>query len=213
MSYRPQQPHGPPPAASGPYSHPQGFPNQPLQQPYGFVSPPGGFGGFPGPRRRRRRAVFWFGSVVVIAVIAAVLVTGLVAPGWMRGSAGNCAGAGCTGGDGGGGGGSSHVPPNALAQKFVDALNKKDADATGQMLCSMNNAGTLDANTAIEKIISKNEQLRFDRAHKSGSGDDEGIHGYGFQTRRNDFSAAVSVKQNPAKNVPCMRAVDSADLH
>lgn len=83
MSYRPQQPYGRPPGSSGPYYDQQGLPNQLGRQQYGFVPPPGGFGAFPVASRRRSRKVVWIGGMAGVFAAAAVLVTGLMVPGWM----------------------------------------------------------------------------------------------------------------------------------
>lgn len=83
MSYRPQQPYGPPPVSSGPYYDPQSPPNQLGRQQYGFVPPPDGFGAFPVTSPRQPRKGLWIGGFTGIFVATAVLVTGLMVPGWM----------------------------------------------------------------------------------------------------------------------------------
>jgi hypothetical protein len=97
-----QNPYGPPPGGQypgyqpggpqqpGPYGPPQGPPpGQYGQQPPGNFPPPPG-GGFPGgpggePPKGGKKGL-WIGlSAGAVVVIAALLITGLAAPGWMLG--------------------------------------------------------------------------------------------------------------------------------
>lgn len=152
MTYPPQQPgrygpgpqgpypppHGPyppppqggyqqPPAGHPPQGHPQGYP------PPGYAGPGGQYPGGGMPPKRNTGLIV--GLVVGGLAVIAVLVTGLVAPGWMLG------------------GDDQHsrrqaAPQNtarAVTQRVVDAMNRGDTrSATGEV-CAGSSPGVLDS--------------------------------------------------------------------
>ncbi|MGH3435815.1 MAG: hypothetical protein ACRDRN_05040 [Sciscionella sp.] len=144
MTYPPQQPgpnggqdpYGQQPGGSGQPGQPGGGFGQPQPGPYGgqpqpgqygqqppggFGPPPGGgFGDYPGgPPPKGGRKGLWIGlGSAGVVIVAAVLVTGLVAPGWMVSDS-----------------------PQDVATKAFDAINGRHANDLNAVLCDQSSSG------------------------------------------------------------------------
>lgn len=156
MTYPPQpgQPPGPYGQPQQPYPQQGGYPQQPYpQQQYpqagypqggypqaGYPQqqyPPAGqygqgFGGPPQPPKKSKTGL-WIGVGVGAVVIIALVITGFVAPGFFLGKSGGTTTASPPS--------TSKPPPppsspgNALADKFIAAVNAKDAAGAAALLC------------------------------------------------------------------------------
>lgn len=110
-----QTAYGPP---SGAFPQHGGFGQQ-----GGYGQPPGGFGGSPGggmPPRKKNTGLIIGLSVGAVLVVAAILFTGLAAPGWIFGDDSRD---------------KASSSPKDIAQSIIGAINRDDGGSVDKYLC------------------------------------------------------------------------------
>ncbi|WP_052372358.1 hypothetical protein [Amycolatopsis taiwanensis] len=152
MSYPPQpgQPQPDPYGRQGLYGQQPNAGGFPPQQQYGHQPYPGGypqgqFGGYGGPQPPKKKTGLWVGLGILAVAVAAFLITGLAAPGFLL-SKDNNGNNQAAPGDLGGTSGQPGSSPQATVQAMLTALNAKDTATLISMKCA-------DASSSVQAGI------------------------------------------------------------